>query len=91
MESYELIGKHTYLPMSITIGSLLVMLLLLAVPYEDLAPKHTQRETAVISATSKLDMAQEISSGMHIQGVFWIMWDKRFISCGHLVLLHIMD
>jgi hypothetical protein len=63
VESYELTGKHTYLPMSITIGCLLVLLLALAALYKDLGPRSNQREMkAAISATFKLGISQELSS-----------------------------
>lgn len=72
--------------MSITIGCLLVMLLLLAVLYKDLAPRHTQREATVISATFKLDTAQELLPGtlMHF---FVIGLKCTVLKCQCIVMI----
>ena len=42
---YELSGKHTYVPMSINVGCLIVLLLLLAAFYKELTPKSNTGET----------------------------------------------
>lgn len=68
VESYELTGKHTYLPMSITMGCILILLLFLVVLYKDLAPRPSQGDT-VTSATSKL----QISCGNYYPAV-WFKW-----------------
>ena len=44
VESYERTGRHTYLPMSITIGCLLVLLVYLMSLYKHLAPRVTHSE-----------------------------------------------
>ena len=51
VESYELTGRHTYFAMAIIAGFALVLLLLLAALYKNLAPisKHTD---IMISATA---------------------------------------
>ena len=40
LESYEQTGKHTYLPMSITMVTVLVTLVALVVLYKVLAPRY---------------------------------------------------
>ena len=42
---YELSGKHTYVPMSINAVCLIVLLVLLAAFYKELAPKSNAGET----------------------------------------------
>ena len=44
VETYELTGKHTYLPMAITAGCVTIMLPLLAALYKELAPRSTPTE-----------------------------------------------
>ena len=39
MKTYEVTGKHTYLPMGIVAVCLIVLLVLLAALYKELAPK----------------------------------------------------
>ena len=64
VESYELTGKHTYLPMSITIGCLVVVLLALAALFKDLGPRSNQREMkAATSAIFGLGISQELIRG----------------------------
>ena len=60
MESYELTGRHTYLPMAITAGCVVAMLLSLVVLYRNLAPIPSQGERqTVTSATSKIDIVEQ--------------------------------
>ena len=64
VESYELTGKHTYLPMSITIGSLLVILLVLAGLYKDLDHRSKRRKMKAATTTMfRLSTSQELSCG----------------------------
>ena len=68
--SYELTGKHTYLPMSITIGSLLVILLALTVLYKDLGHRSKHRKMrAATSAISRLGTLQKLSCGKVLFGL----------------------
>ena len=56
VESYELTGRHTYFSMTINACSALVLLLLLAALYRNLAPKAKQRDNALaVNATSELE------------------------------------
>ena len=41
MEIYEITGKHTFLPMGIIAMYLVILILLLAALYKELAPKST--------------------------------------------------
>jgi MFS family permease len=44
VESYEQTGKHTFLPLIITMVTFLIALVVLAVLYKDLAPRNTRTE-----------------------------------------------
>ena len=64
METYELSGKHTYLSMSIITGSLVIMLLLLAALYKELAPRSTQNEDNVVyHVTATFDTKEQENTG----------------------------
>ena len=56
VESYEMTGRHTYLPMSITIGCLLVLLLCLVALYKELAPRVIRSEVKEASNAVSQDM-----------------------------------
>ena len=60
VESYELTGRHIYLPMAITAGCVVVMLLSLVALYRNLAPIPSQGERQIVtSATSKTDILEQ--------------------------------
>ena len=60
VESYKLTGRHTYLPMTITAGCVVAMLLSLVALYRNLAPRPSQGERqTVTSATSKIDVLEQ--------------------------------
>ena len=60
VESYELTGRHIYLPMAITAGCVVAMLLSLVALYRNLAPRPSQGEKqTVTSATSKIDILEQ--------------------------------
>ena len=56
VESYEMTGRHTYLPMSITIGFLLVLLLCLVALYKELAPTVIRSEVKEATNAASQDM-----------------------------------
>jgi hypothetical protein len=52
VESYEQTGKHTFLPLSITNATILLVLVALAVLYKDLAPRCSTEAKAATNATA---------------------------------------
>ena len=66
VEMYELSGKHTYLSMAIVAGTLVIMLILLAALYKELAPRPTQSEDGVEHhVTATFDTKEQEVTGMH--------------------------
>ena len=60
VESYDWIGKHTYLPMGITIGSVLILFVTLVALYNKLAPRPIPGEIRVTnSVPGNLDIEKE--------------------------------
>ena len=59
VESYDLTSRHTYIPMAITAGCTLVLLIGLAAFYKKLAPLSLQvQDAAVVNATSILSVGK---------------------------------
>ncbi|CAI7991588.1 hypothetical protein GBAR_LOCUS783 [Geodia barretti] len=52
VESYEQTGKHTFLPLSVTNATILLVLVALAVLYKDLAPRCSTEAKAATNATA---------------------------------------
>lgn len=61
--SYEISGRHTVIPMAITAGFALVLLILLAVFYKNLATKQEKMDLTV-NATSQLTPTEQYSAGL---------------------------
>ena len=65
VEMYELSGKHTYLSIAIVAGTLVIMLILLAALYKELAPRPTQSEDSVEHhVTATFDAKEQEVMGM---------------------------
>ena len=65
METYELTGKHIYLSMAITAGCVVIMLLLLAALYKELAPRSTPIEGSFnYHVTASFDTTEKDVTGM---------------------------
>lgn len=54
VESYALTGRHTYVPMAITAGCALVLLVSLVFLFNSLAPTRKREDNVVVNASSKL-------------------------------------
>ena len=67
VETYELIGKHTYLSMAIIAGCVMIVFLLLAALYKELAPRSTLREGGLVyHVTATFDTKDKDVTGMHV-------------------------
>ena len=69
MKTYEVTGKHTYLPMGIVAVCLIVLLVLLAALYKELAPKSNAGEANRhhVSATFDTLEKEEEYKGMRVR------------------------
>ena len=65
VESYEQTGKHTFLPLIITMATFLIALVVLAALYKDLAPRNTTTESEPQHASNP--SAQELQSVTEIK------------------------
>ena len=64
METYEVSGKHTYIPMGIVAVCLVVLLVLLVAFYKELAPKCNTRENNLqVTATFNTLEQEEQNKG----------------------------
>ena len=60
IESYERTGKHTYFPMAVTIGAILITLVALVVLYNKLGPRSLSVEIQAANCVpSNVDTEQE--------------------------------
>ena len=74
VESYDWTGKHTYFPMAITIGSVLLMCVALIGLYNKLAPRPIGGEMkAANSVAGNIDIEQEESVGMDISPTLYVL------------------
>ena len=64
VESYEWTGRHTYFPMAVTIGSILITLVALVVLYNKLGPRPLSVEIQAANCVpSNVDTEQEETDG----------------------------
>ena len=66
IESYERTGKHTYFPMAVTIGAILITLVALVVLYNKLGPRPLSESVEIQAANcvpSSVDTEQEETDG----------------------------
>ena len=71
VETYELTGKHTYLSMAIIAGCVVIMLLLLAALYKELAPRSTSTEGSfVYQVTATFDTKERDVAGTLVHTVY---------------------
>ena len=64
VESYERTGRHTYFPMAVTIGSILITLVALVVLYNKLGPRSLSVEIQAANCVpSNVDTELEATDG----------------------------
>ena len=67
VKTYEISGKHTYIPMGITAMCLVVLLVLLIVSYKELAPKsNTGEKNLQVTATFDTLEQEEQNKGIYL-------------------------
>ena len=85
VEVYEISGKHTFLPMGIVAMYLLVLLLLLAVFYKELAPKSTADEGSERYHVNATFGTSEQDKGLSLNTMYICQSSMTFTIKSHLL------
>ena len=70
MKAYELTGKHIYLPMGIVAVCIIVLLVLLAALYKELAPTSNARKVNEYQVTATCDILKKEEEH---KGIYYIL------------------
>ena len=83
MKTYELTEKHTYLPMAIVAVCMIVLLVLLAALYKELAPKSNAEEANRYHVTATFDTLEKEEE---YKGIF-VLYPQNKLKILHLTLI----